>query len=161
MGALTVTIDSRGIVGNLRYARGTIDFSNSYATGGDTGLTAVRLGMDSVFMMNIGHRAGYDLEYVYASGNVIATRVGALTITSHGTHPHNITTVAAAGGGTAMLTPMVAGPLEGGAQVNTSAVDVSAALTHTASSQVALAQVTAAVDLSATLTAVRFLAFGV
>lgn len=40
-----------------------------------------------------------------------------------GNHQHDITTVAAGGGGTAMLTPAVAGPLEGGAQTNTNAVD--------------------------------------
>jgi hypothetical protein len=72
MGALTVTVSDRGVMGNKRWVRGTIDFSTSYATGGDTGLTATALGMDSIEHMDISQQADYTLEYVYASGNVLA-----------------------------------------------------------------------------------------
>ena len=53
--------------------------------------------------------------------------VGAVAV--HAAHPHNLTTVVAAGGGAAMTEPLVAGPLEsaGGGQVNPGAVDVLAA----------------------------------
>lgn len=78
MGALTLTVQNRGIVGDLRYATVDVAFSNSYATGGDTGLTAAALGWDSVVLALITPTGGYSLDYVYASGNVIA----------YGTHTH-------------------------------------------------------------------------
>lgn len=72
MGALTVTTADRGVLGNHRWVRGTFTFSTSYATGGDTGLTAAALGMDIIDNMDISQQADYTLEYVYASGNVLA-----------------------------------------------------------------------------------------
>lgn len=46
-------------------------------------------------------------------------------VLDHPVHPHNLTTVGAAGGGTAVTEPVVPGPLEaaGGGQVNPAAVD--------------------------------------
>jgi hypothetical protein len=72
MGALTITTTQRGVNGNKRWVQGSVTFSTSYATGGDTGLTAAALGLDAIDHMEIGHPADYNLEYVYASGNVLA-----------------------------------------------------------------------------------------
>jgi hypothetical protein len=72
MGALTVTTSDRGVNGNKRWVRGSVAFSSSYATGGDTGLTAAALGLDAVEHMEINGKATYLLEYVNASGNVLA-----------------------------------------------------------------------------------------
>ena len=72
MGALTVTVDDRWVEGNKRHVRGLLTFSTSYATGGDTGLTAAAIGMDSIEFMTMADQPDYNLEYVYASGNVIA-----------------------------------------------------------------------------------------
>ena len=47
-------------------------FSSSYATGGDTGLTAAALGLDAIEHMEINGKGAYNLEYVNASGNVLA-----------------------------------------------------------------------------------------
>ena len=167
MGALTVTIpnERRGVMGNVRYIVVNIRFSTSYATGGDTGLTAAALGIDAVDLVHFDNPAGYVLAYNYSNGQVLASLQGAFTVTTHGTHQHDITTVAAAGAGTAMLTPMVAGSLEGGAQVNTNAVNASAAIAHVAVAAGALAEVAAATNLStiasAGLTnAIRCIVFG-
>ena len=72
MVALTITIADRGVNGNKRWVRGTITFSSSYSTGGDTGLTPAALGMDSIENMDINNAADYSLEYVYATGLVLA-----------------------------------------------------------------------------------------
>lgn len=179
MGALTVAVEKRGGIGDLRYLWANVTFSTSYATGGDTGLTPAALGWDRVLLTLFDQPAGLKLAYNYTNGQVLAYRVGAYThastavdahagsaVTAHGTHQHNVTTVAAAGGGTAMLTPMVAGALEGGAQTNTNAVDAGGPTTHTvtqpsahavtqpaAHAQVDLAEVTATTDLSAVTSA--------
>lgn len=72
MGALTVVVSDTWVEGNKRHVRGNVTFSTSYATGGDTGLTAAVLGLDFVDHMDIETVSDYLLEYVYASGNVLA-----------------------------------------------------------------------------------------
>lgn len=72
MGALSITVTDRFVEGNKRHVIGTVTFPSSYATGGDTGLTAAALGLDVVDHMEISHPSDYALEYVYASGNVLA-----------------------------------------------------------------------------------------
>lgn len=59
-------------MGTKRWVRGSFTFSTSYATGGETGLTAAALGIDSIEIMQLGTAAEYSLEYVAASGNVLA-----------------------------------------------------------------------------------------
>ena len=71
MGALTVTTSDRGVNGNKRWVRGSVAFSSSYATGGDTGLTAAALGLDAIEHMEINGKGAYNLEYVNASGNLL------------------------------------------------------------------------------------------
>ena len=73
MGAITgITVAERWVTGNKRHVRGTFTFSTSYATGGDTGLTPAALGIDSIDQMDFTLEVGLTLDYVYASGNVIA-----------------------------------------------------------------------------------------
>lgn len=74
MGALTVTTVQRGTFGNLRWRSVNIQFSTSYATGGDTGLTAAVLGLDRVLLATFDQPAGYTLHYNYTNGNVFARR---------------------------------------------------------------------------------------
>lgn len=59
----------------------------------------------------------------HSQANIVAA------IADHAVHQHDITTVAAAGGGAAMTEPAIAGPLEtaGAGQTNTNAVDANAA----------------------------------
>ena len=71
MGALSLVVNNRGVMGDLRYAEVSATFSSSYATGGDTGLTAAALGWDSVLVgIATSQDAGYHYEYIMASGNM-------------------------------------------------------------------------------------------
>ena len=74
MGALTLTTVSRGVMGNLRWATVNVGFSTSYATGGDTGMTAAALGMDSVELVQFDQPAGFTVNYNYTNGQVLARR---------------------------------------------------------------------------------------
>lgn len=163
---LTRTESRKGVAGNLRYESLDVAYDTSYdntgtrASSGETGLNPAALGMDVFHLVLAEQRAGYTFDFDYDNNRLHAFRSPAVAVATHGTHPHNITTVAAAGAGTAMLTPMVAGALEGGAQVNTAAVDASAAIAHTSVAEVALAEVANATNLATALAQVRVFVLG-
>lgn len=83
MGALTVTVQERHVVGDLRAITANVQFSTSYATGGDTGLTAAALGLDSIILVNLDQPVGYTLGYNYSNGNVLAFRSAVHTHALH------------------------------------------------------------------------------
>ena len=197
---LTFTTIDRGVAGNNRFVVVDVAFDTSYpntatrATSGeplapnDLGLSAFRLVMPE-------QRAGYGFDFDYVNLRLHAYRRPGITHThaagavdahvvsaqpdAHGTQAHDITTVAAAGGGSALTEAVGATALEstGAGQVNTNAVAASAAtLAHTnfavaahvftqpsnhgAVTQAALAEVANATDLSTDLAQVRLVAFG-
>tara|TARA_Y100000310_G_scaffold341791_1_gene442160 strand:+ start:7249 stop:7656 length:408 start_codon:yes stop_codon:yes gene_type:complete len=78
MGALTSrTVNSRGIIGDLKYAEVSVTFSTSYATGGDTGLTASFLGWDTVHVGIVTSQDdGFTFAYNNSSGTVLAYQIG-------------------------------------------------------------------------------------
>ena len=77
MGALTIVVNNRGVVGDLRYAEVSATFSSSYATGGDTGLTAAALGWDSVLVGIVTSLDdGFTFAYNVATGVLQAFRIG-------------------------------------------------------------------------------------
>ena len=83
MGALTISVQERGVVGHLRWAWANLTFSASYATGGDTGLTAAALGWDRVVLVQFDHPAGYQMSYNYTTGTVLAHRIAVHTHALH------------------------------------------------------------------------------
>ena len=71
-------------------------------------------------------------------------------LADHPVHQHDITTVVAAGGGSALTEPVIAGPFEsaGGGQVNPNAVDANAAAQAHAAGAAALAHAAGAAALA-------------
>ena len=133
MGALTLAVNNRGIMGDLKYAEVSATFSTSYATSGDTGLTASYLGWDNVFAGIITSQDdGFTFQYNNTSGTILAFRWGLAA--DSGTSGANDTIIA-----------------------TTSVLGISG--TGTAF-QVALSQVTATTDLSTTPGAIRIFLFG-
>tara|TARA_Y100000310_G_scaffold341791_1_gene442161 strand:+ start:7660 stop:8064 length:405 start_codon:yes stop_codon:yes gene_type:complete len=133
MGALTLAINNRGNAGDLWYAEVTATFSSSYATGGDTGLTAAFLGWDAVYVGIVSTQEdGFTFQYNMANGKLLAYQMG---FTSNSV---------VAGDDTRIMS-------------TSSTIGVSG--TGTAFQQ-ALSQVTNATDLSTTPGAVRLLLFG-
>lgn len=82
MGALTITVLNRGVFGNIRWVSANVGFSTSYATGGDTGLTAAALGLDSIHVVNFDQPSGFEVSYNYSNGQVLARRSAV--------HDHNV-----------------------------------------------------------------------
>ena len=77
MGALTITTNRRGIMGDLKYAEISATFSSSYATGGDTGLTAAALGWDRVLVGIVTSQDnGYTFRYDATNNTILAYRLG-------------------------------------------------------------------------------------
>jgi hypothetical protein len=133
MGALTVTINRRGSAGDLRYVEATATFSSSYATGGDTGLTGTALGLDAVLAGVVTSMDdGFVYSYNISSGNLLAYRIGI-----------------AADSGTAGANDSI--------MATASITGISGSGT---AFQQALAQVTAATDLSTTPGSVRMFFLG-
>lgn len=97
----------------------------------------------------------------HAAADVVAALAdhGAASVVAavddHAVHGHDITTVAAAGGGSAMTEPAVAGALEtaGAGQTNTAAVDVLAAAQAHAATAVDVAHAAGAAAVAHTVTA--------
>tara|TARA_Y100000310_G_scaffold341791_1_gene442159 strand:+ start:6840 stop:7247 length:408 start_codon:yes stop_codon:yes gene_type:complete len=77
MGALTLTVQERGVAGDLRYAIVDAAFSSSYATGGDTGLTAAAMGWTTMVTGVITTQEdGFTFAYNISSGTVLAYQMG-------------------------------------------------------------------------------------
>ena len=77
MGALTITVNNRGVMGDLKYAEVSATFSTSYATGGDTGLTAAALGWDSVLVGIVtSYDDGFTFAYNVSTGVLQAFQLG-------------------------------------------------------------------------------------
>lgn len=94
MGALTFTVNERGVLGNLRWLSVDVGFSTSYATGGDTGMTAAALGWDRIILVLFDQPAGFTVSYDYSNGQVLARRSA---IHTHALHFNNADVVDAAG----------------------------------------------------------------
>ena len=134
MGALTLDVQERGIAGDLRYVVVDATFSSSYATGGDTGLTASALGWTTLVTGVVTSQDdGFTFNFNISNGNLLAYRIG---IAAQGALSANNTIVINAG--------------------NT-ALEISGSGT---AFQQALAQVTNATNLSATPGAVRLFMMG-
>lgn len=134
MGALTFTVQNRGIAGNMRYAVVDVLFSASYATGGDTGMTAAGLGFTTIYLVLFGQDDGYTFRYDYTNGTLFAYRIDVV-----------------AGAGVA----------DGNNTIIKSATDTLEVAGTGTAFQVALGEVSNAVDLSTTPGTVRCLVFGV
>ena len=77
MGALTLTVQERGVAGNLRYAVVDAAFSASYATGGDTGLTAAVLGWSELVAGIVASQDdGFTYAYDRTNGTLLAYQIG-------------------------------------------------------------------------------------
>jgi hypothetical protein len=74
MGALTINTRERGVMGNLKWAAVDAQFSTSYATGGDTGLTRAALGFDMILLVIPDQPAGFEVHYNYTTGTLLARR---------------------------------------------------------------------------------------
>lgn len=94
MGALTITVQQRHVLGSVRYLTANVQFSTSYATGGDTGLTAAALGLDFIDLVQFDQPAGFTLAYDYSNGNVLARRSA---VHDHALHFNNADVLDAAG----------------------------------------------------------------
>ena len=84
--ALTISVNERGVMGNLRWVSAQITFDTTYPTGGETGLTAASLGLDAVLLINFDQPAGITLEYNYSNGQVLAYRSAVHTHALHLNH---------------------------------------------------------------------------
>ena len=142
MGALTITVQQRHVLGSVRYVTANVQFSTSYATGGDTGLTAAALGLDFIDLVLLDQPAGFNLAYNYANGQVLARRSAV--------HDHilHFQTAAAANAvtaaGNALRTAAAAFDVNG-------VVDATAEGGVVRAAQVALAEPAATTDLSTTV----------
>lgn len=157
MGALVLTINEQGVAGNMRWTSLNVGFSTSYATGGDTGLTAAALGWDSIFLVKLDQPAGFTISYNYANGNVLAFR------TAIHTHVAHFQTAVAANAVTAAANQL---------RTAAAAFDVAGVVDSTGeggvvqAAQLAMAQPAATTNLSATVVsagvtnAVRAFVFG-
>lgn len=139
--ALTVTLprDGSGLVGNLRWVRGTIDFDSSYPTGGES-LTAANLGLRTIDLLLVQPQTGLVFEYDYTNAALLAyvqgvaiAAAGAATIDDFALTGVGASTARSIGLDASATTPVLFGGLK---------------------------QVANTTDLS-TITGVRFLAFGV
>ena len=72
MGALTINVRERGVAGNQKWAAVDAQFSTSYATGGDTGMTRAALGFDSILFVQCDQPAGYQINYDFTNGTLLA-----------------------------------------------------------------------------------------
>ena len=140
--ALTVTKtgDWNGTLGNLRYAKVTLDFDSSYPTGGES-LTAADLGLRTIDFINIESKSGLVFEYDYTNYKVLAYAQGV--------------TVGAAGAATMDDFPVSAGP--GASTISVSLTNSGGSATHNLG---ALKECPSTNDLS-TITGVRVFAIGV
>ncbi|MBI4029422.1 MAG: hypothetical protein HY376_03585 [Candidatus Blackburnbacteria bacterium] len=197
---LTFTIIDRGVAGNNRYTVADVAFDASYpnsgvrATSGEP-LVPNDLGLSSFRLVMPEQRAGYTFDFDYVNNRLHAYRIAGTAALAHAnsgvsahvvvqpdahaTQAHDVTTVAAAGGGGALTEPVAAGPFESsaGGQVNPNVTALTAATlahanfsvnahtftqadNHGARAEAALAEVTDTTDLSTALAQVRVVAFG-
>ena len=59
--ALTITVNKRGIIGDLRYADISLAWDSSYPTGGES-LTPADAGFDSFHVVTAHQKSGYTFE---------------------------------------------------------------------------------------------------
>jgi len=71
--ALTVTLlaDGRQTGGGYTAVVGTVSFDNSYLTGGEL-IAAPDVGLNTIDMLIVGQRFGYQLEWDKANGTILA-----------------------------------------------------------------------------------------
>ncbi|MBI4029421.1 MAG: hypothetical protein HY376_03580 [Candidatus Blackburnbacteria bacterium] len=200
---LTRTDAQKGVMGNLRWEALDVAFDASYdntgvrATSGETGISAANLGLVFLALVLAEQRAGYAFDFDYTNNRLHAYRVagvaalahaggavdthaaaGVTQPDAHAQHQHAVTTVMAAGGGSALTEPMVAGAFEtaGAGQTNTGAVDAGGPTTHASAAvgahaftqannhaaiaEAAMAEVANETDLSTALASVRVFVLG-
>lgn len=136
--ALTYSVTRQTIVGDLRYASGTVAFDSSYVANGMV-VDISKFGFQNLDLVIFSPKAGFTFEYDYTNNKVLVKCPG----------------MAIGSAGSASLDDF---PLSG-----TGSTTVSVSLTSTATTPIRLGgqqEVAAAVDLSTALAAVTFVAFG-
>ena len=170
MGALAVTFVDQGNAGNIKWLFADVAFSTSYSTGGDTGLTSTLLGWTHVGLCLISPVAGYTLNYVYASGNIIVYRsAGFAPAGTIAAHLHTIDGSGAAPGAYTQANTLGLSADANGASMTTGTVartgitgiqNTIATFTGAAIAAAALVQVAATTNLSIDLAVVRCFLLG-
>ena len=69
--ALTITVNKRGIIGDLRYADISLAWDSSYPTGGES-LTPADAGFDSFHVVTAHQKSGYTFEMDYTNNKLLA-----------------------------------------------------------------------------------------
>ena len=145
--ALSISNKKTSVFGNKRISKFDVAFGASYPTG-EEALSLSTIGLNEVDIVMISQKSGYVLEYDYTNNKVLAYRSAA--------HAHDLVFKANAA---ANAVTMAANSLH-----NSSADDLTVITGADGgisnSAQLALAEVTNGIDLSA-LTGVRVLAIGV
>jgi len=73
--ALTLTIEKRGIIGDLQYIQGRFLADNSWLTVGES-LTAADLGLDRILFINIEEQGGIIFHWSRTASTVLGYRTG-------------------------------------------------------------------------------------
>ena len=71
--ALAITVNKRGVVGDLRYADLSIAWDSSYPTGGES-FTPADAGMDTFHVVTAHQKSGYTFEMDYTNNKILAYR---------------------------------------------------------------------------------------
>ena len=69
--ALTITVNKRGIIGDLRYADISLAWDSSNPTGGES-LTPADAGFDSFHVVTAHQKSGYTFEMDYTNNKLLA-----------------------------------------------------------------------------------------
>ena len=69
--ALAITVNKRGVVGDLRYADLSLAWDSSYPTGGES-FTPADAGMDTFHVVSAHQKSGYTFEMDYTNNKILA-----------------------------------------------------------------------------------------
>ena len=68
---LPITVNKRGVVGDLRYADVSLAWDSSYPTGGES-FTPADAGFDKFYTVTAHQKSGYSFEMDYTNNKVLA-----------------------------------------------------------------------------------------
>ena len=69
--ALAITVNKRGVVGDLRYADLSLAWDSSYPTGGES-FTPADAGMDAFHVVTAHQKSGYTFDMDYTNNKILA-----------------------------------------------------------------------------------------
>lgn len=74
--AVTITVEKRGIAGDLRYVQGRIAADTSWLTAGEP-FVAADIGLERIYFVDFEEQGGIVFHWDRANGTILAYRTGA------------------------------------------------------------------------------------